>query len=146
MRVRQAAVAAAGWVQACAGQQQAGDRAEQTRQAGTVARELLMAGIFTGAGCRDAVRRLATAGDINYLSGIGQAVPCCWQVLAVGWETEDFIRAAVTGELRKLLRGKHVRADCTFGRAGLHRGRTAGLWREPASRPAATPPPAWGCR
>ena len=56
---------------------------ELERQAGTVARELEVAESFTGAGCRGAVRRLATAGGKIYLGGIGKEAPCGWQVLAV---------------------------------------------------------------
>ena len=50
---------------------------ELVRQAGTVARELLVAGGFTGASCKGAVWRQVTAGVDNYLGGIG-AVPCGW--------------------------------------------------------------------
>ena len=51
---------------------------------------------FTDAGCRDAVRWLATAG-ISYLSGFGKTGPGNWRELAVSmvlWGT--FFRAALT--------------------------------------------------
>ena len=101
---------------------------------------------ITGAGCRCAVRRLATAGTV-YLSGCGKVSPGDCREMLVSMELwESFFRAALTELLERQVSGMHERPNSTFAGTGLHCERTAGRAGAPACRPAGVPPPARLCR